>query len=77
MVAGQIAEGDGVVETDERSVTERSEVLLEEGGAMIGRQEDVGEISFPEQMGKILPVVGDLTMNAPVLVKTLFVSAKP
>jgi hypothetical protein len=37
----------------------------------------VGEISVPEHIGKTLPVVGDLTMNAPLLLKTLFVSTKP
>src|SRR5215813_1144448 len=36
-----------------------------------------GEISVPEQIGKILPVVGDLTMNAPELLKKLLVSTKP
>jgi hypothetical protein len=34
-------------------------------------------IIVPEQIGKIWPVVGDLTMNAPVLLKVLFESTKP
>ena len=34
-------------------------------------------IIVPEQIGKICPVVGDLTINAPVLRNVLFESTKP
>ena len=34
-------------------------------------------IIVPEQIGKICPVLGDLTMNAPVLRKVLFESTNP
>ena len=34
-------------------------------------------ISVPEQIGKICPVLDDLTTNAPVLRKVFFESTKP
>ena len=37
----------------------------------------MGVINVPEQIGKICPVAGDLTINAPVLLKLPFESTKP
>jgi hypothetical protein len=36
-----------------------------------------GVIIVPEQIGNISPVSGDLTINAPVLLKVLFESTNP